>query len=119
MNKQAAVKALTATGFGYGIAAIAAPAALQRLYGTAESTPELRVTTRMWGTAVLTIAATATRAKGKDLDALLLLVGVGNLIDAAGSAFAIREGFPAKAAALGVTSSAGVAAAAFYTRSLD
>ncbi len=119
MNKDLLVKGLTATGFAYGVGALAAPGALQRVYGTPETTPELRVMTRMWGTALLTISAATMRARGRDRDALLLAVGLSNLVDAAGSAAAARDGLSPKVAALGAVSSAGVAAVALYARSLD
>jgi hypothetical protein len=120
MNKRAVVKALSATGIAYGASALLAPARLQSWYGTPTTTPELRSMTRLWGTALLTIAATAARARDEDLDGLLLVVGLGNLTDAAGSVYAgLRDGVPAKAAALGAATSAAVAAGCFYGRSLD
>ena len=119
MNKKTVVKALTATGFGYGMGALLAPGPLHRLYGTSETTPELRVMSRMWGAATLTIAATVARAQGKDLDAMLLMVGIGNLISAAAEATAVSDGLSPKVAALGAASSGAVAAAALYARALD
>jgi hypothetical protein len=119
MNKSAAVKVLNAIGLGYGIASLVAPGPLQRIYGSAQTTPELRQMTRLWGSTLISLSAISAGAGEDDHDRLLLAVGAGNAIAAAAELLAAAtDGLPVKVALPGAASSAAVAGACFWARTL-
>ncbi|HEX4017917.1 MAG TPA: hypothetical protein VHX15_14375 [Frankiaceae bacterium] len=120
MNKTAVVKALNGIGIGYGVFALAAPRMMQRVYGIAETTPELRQMTRLWGTTLLSMSIMSAAAGDEGQDSRLLAVGLGNAI--AGIAelvAAATDGLPVKAAIPGAVTSAAVAGSCIWARSLD
>ena len=120
MNKSGAVKVLNAVGLGYGITSVVAPGALQRVYGSLVTTPELRQMTRLWGTALLSLAAISATARDEDHDKLLLAVGAGSALAATAELVAAAtDGLPAKVALPGIASSAGIAGACFWARTLS
>jgi hypothetical protein len=120
MNKQGVIKILNAIGFGYGITALVAPDLVQRIYGTAETTPELRQMTRLWGTTVLSVSAIAATAREEDQDKVLLAVAVGNALAATAELYAAAgDALPAKVALPGAATSAAVAGACFWARTLS
>jgi hypothetical protein len=120
MNKNAAVKVLNAIGFGYGITSLLAPALLQRIYGSAETTPELRQMTRLWGTSLISLSAISASARDEDHDTMLLAVGAGSALNATFELVAaVRDGLPPKVALPGVASSAAIAGACFWARTLS
>jgi hypothetical protein len=119
VNKQAVINVLNAVGLGYGVTALVAPGFVQRVYGTAETTPELRQMTRLWGTTVLSLSAIAATAPKADQDKVLLAVAVGNALAATAElAAAARDGLPPKVALPGAATSGAVAAACFWARTL-
>jgi hypothetical protein len=120
MNKKAVIKVLNAVGIGYGVTSLVAPGFIQRLYGTAETTPELREMTRLWGTTVLSLSAIGATVGDDEQDRVLLAVGVGNALAAAADVYsAAGDGLPPKVALLGAVTSASVAAACFWGRTLS
>jgi hypothetical protein len=120
MKKSAAIKVLNAVGLGYGISSIVAPKLVQRIYGSAETTPELRQMTRLWGTTLLSLSAIAASAGEGEYDRLLVAVGGGNALAAAAElAASAADGLPLKVALPGALSSVAVAGACFWARTLD
>ncbi len=120
MKKSAAINVLNAVGIGYGIASLVAPGVLQRIYGSAQTTPELRQMTRLWGTTLLSLATIGATAGSDEHDRILLAVGAGNALAGAVELVSVAtDGLPAKVALPGAVSSAAVAGACFWARTLS
>jgi hypothetical protein len=120
MKKSAAIKVLNGIGLGYGITSILAPGLLQRIYGSAQTTPELRQMTRLWGTTLVSLSAISATAGEQEHDRLLVAVGGGNALAAAVElAASATDGLPLKVALPGALTSAAVAGACYWARNLD
>src|ERR1700760_3331996 len=100
MDKRSLTKAVAGAATVFGVAAVAAPATLERAYGLVDNA-DTRGLLRLWGSSTLTFAALAMRARDKDLDDLLFTLVAMNATNAALAVYGgLRDGLPLRTTAL-------------------
>jgi hypothetical protein len=119
MDKRSLTKAVAGAATVFGVAAVAAPTTVQRAYGVMDSA-DTRALLRLWGASSLTLSALAMRARDKDLDDLLFTLLVMNAADVGLAVYGgLRDGLPARTAALSGATSAAFAGVLGHARRLS